>query len=77
MCLGHALGGVRGTYDRFAYIEEKTGAFEALAVLIERLCAVMPMRPRQFARTDQRSRSPSSANHLPACVGDYEPQQTE
>jgi integrase len=35
MCLGHALGGVRGTYDRFAYIDEKRKAFEALAALIE------------------------------------------
>jgi integrase len=37
MCLGHALGGVRGTYDRFAYIDEKRKAFEALAALIERI----------------------------------------
>jgi hypothetical protein len=34
---GHALGGVRGTYDRFAYIDEKRKAFEALAALIERI----------------------------------------
>jgi integrase len=50
MCLGHALGGVRGTYDRFAYIEEKTGAFEALAVLIERL-----VRPPEAAVADLAS----------------------
>ena len=37
MCLGHALGGVRGTYDRFAYVDEKRKAFEALAALIERI----------------------------------------
>jgi integrase len=37
MCLGHALTGVRGTYDRHAYENEKRHAFEALAALIERL----------------------------------------
>jgi hypothetical protein len=37
MCLGHALGGVRGTYDRFAYVDEKRKAFEALAALIARI----------------------------------------
>ena len=37
MALGHALGGVRGTYDRHAYESEKRNAFEALAALIERI----------------------------------------
>ena len=37
MCLGHALRGVRGTYDRHAYEAEKRHAFEALAALIERI----------------------------------------
>ncbi|MEK9281192.1 site-specific integrase [Bradyrhizobium sp. ISRA442] len=36
-CLGHVIGGVRGVYDRYAYIEEKRAAFEALAALIERI----------------------------------------
>jgi integrase len=35
--LGHALVGVRGTYDRHAYEAEKRHAFEALAALIERI----------------------------------------
>jgi integrase len=35
MALGHALGGVRGTYDRHAYEAEKRHAFEALARQIE------------------------------------------
>ena len=35
MCLGHALTGVRGTYDRFAYVEQKRAAFEALAKMVE------------------------------------------
>jgi integrase len=30
MCLGHVLGGVRGIYDRHAYLEEKRSAYEAL-----------------------------------------------
>jgi len=36
-CLGHAIVGVRGVYDRFAYREEKKRAFEALAAQIERI----------------------------------------
>lgn len=35
--LGHVMGGVRGTYDRYEYHEEKRQAFEALAALIERI----------------------------------------
>ena len=34
-CLGHVIGGVRGTYDRHAYEQEKRKAFEALAGMIE------------------------------------------
>jgi integrase len=40
--LGHAIGGVRGTYDRYAYREEKRRAFEALATQIDRI--VQPKR---------------------------------
>jgi integrase len=36
-CLGHVISGVRGTYDRYAYLEEKRHAFEALAALVERI----------------------------------------
>ncbi len=43
MCLGHALTGVRGTYDRHAYEAEKRHAFEALAAQIERI--VRPPEP--------------------------------
>jgi integrase len=35
-CLGHVIGGVRGTYDRHEYHAEKQLAFEALATQIER-----------------------------------------
>jgi integrase len=37
LCLGHAPNGIRGTYDRFQYLDEKARAFEALAALIERI----------------------------------------
>jgi len=47
-CLGHAMGGVRGTYDRYAYHAEKKQAFEALATQIDRIINpqhnVVPMR---------------------------------
>ena len=43
MCLGHALSGVRGTYDRHQYENEKRAAFEALARQIERV--VRPLAP--------------------------------
>jgi integrase len=36
-CLGHVLPGVRGTYDRHAYYDEKKRAFEALAALVDRI----------------------------------------
>jgi integrase len=36
-CLGHVIGGVRGTYDRHEYHDEKARAFEALAALIDRI----------------------------------------
>jgi integrase len=36
-CLGHVISGVRGTYDRHAYFDEKKHAFEALAALVERI----------------------------------------
>jgi integrase len=33
-CMGHVIGGVRETYDRFEFLEEKRKAFEALAGLV-------------------------------------------
>jgi integrase len=47
--LGHVLPGVRGTYDRHAYYDEKKRAFDALAVLIDRIVnpqagSVVPIR---------------------------------
>jgi len=36
-CLGHALPGIRGTYDRHDYRPEMQRAYDALAALIERI----------------------------------------
>jgi hypothetical protein len=33
--MGHIIEGVRGTYDRYEYLEEKRRAFEALAALVK------------------------------------------
>jgi integrase len=35
--LGHVVGGVRGTYDRHEYLDEKAAALAKLAALIERI----------------------------------------
>jgi integrase len=50
-CLGHVIGGVAGTYDRYEYRDEKAQAFEALASLIDRIvhpqANVVPLRAAQ------------------------------
>jgi integrase len=50
-CLGHVIGGVRGTYDRHEYYAEKKRAFEALAAQVERIVRpqenVLPLRAAQ------------------------------
>jgi integrase len=43
-CLGHAIGGVRATYDRHEYHEEKRRAFEALAKQVRAIAAWTPTR---------------------------------
>jgi integrase len=35
--LGHAIAGVRGVYDRYAYVEEKKEALQMLAALVQRI----------------------------------------
>jgi integrase len=49
--LGHALGGIRGVYDRHSYFDEKRRAFEALAAHIARVIDpnpnVVPLRRPQ------------------------------
>jgi integrase len=51
LCLGHSIGGIRGVYDKYQYLDEKRVAFESLAALIERIVrpppdVVVPIRPR-------------------------------
>jgi integrase len=50
-CLGHVMPGVRGTYDRHEYLDEKRRAFEALAAQIDRIVNpqenVVPLRTTQ------------------------------
>jgi hypothetical protein len=35
--LGHVIGGVRGTYDRHQYQDEKRSALEKLAALVRKI----------------------------------------
>jgi integrase len=35
--MGHIIVGVRGVYDKFEYLDEKRAAFEALAVLVDKI----------------------------------------
>jgi integrase len=48
--LGHVIGGVRGTYDRYEYLTEKAAALRALAALVARILnpadSVVPMLPQ-------------------------------
>jgi integrase len=41
-CLGHVIGGSRGTYDRHRYLDEMLAAFEALAAQIGRIIDPQP-----------------------------------
>jgi integrase len=53
-CLAHIIGGVRGTYDRHAYRDEKARAFEALAAQVERI--VSPPADNVASLDEQRAR---------------------
>lgn len=41
-CLGHAIGGVRGVYDRHRYLDEMRAAYEKLARLISQIVDPQP-----------------------------------
>jgi integrase len=41
-CLGHVIGGVRGTYDRYAYLDEKRAAFKTLASVVDSIINPRP-----------------------------------
>ncbi|WP_225186082.1 site-specific integrase [Bradyrhizobium sp. NBAIM01] len=53
-CLGHVIGGVRETYDRYEYLDEKRAAFVALAGLVDRIVSGRPtaLRLVRVARPD-------------------------
>lgn len=51
-CMGHVIGGVRETYDRYEYLDEKRKAFEALASMLDMILNppadnVIPMEARK------------------------------
>ena len=52
-CLGHVIKGVEKVYNRYAYLEEKRAAFEALALLVARILKpesnVEELAPRRVA----------------------------
>ena len=49
-CLGHVIGGVRETYDRYEYLDEKREAFEKLAALVDRIVSGRPIALRLVRR---------------------------
>jgi integrase len=55
-CLGHVLPGIRGTYDRHEYINEKRHAFEALASLVD-LIAIPPASNVVIALSENRAKT--------------------
>jgi integrase len=42
--LGHVIGGVEGTYDRYSYLDEKRDALEKLATIVERMLNPAPSK---------------------------------
>jgi integrase len=42
LCLGHVLPGIRATYDRHSYKDEKRAAFEKLAKLVRTITSPIP-----------------------------------
>ncbi|MHC2466709.1 tyrosine-type recombinase/integrase [Bradyrhizobium embrapense] len=58
--LGHVIGGVRETYDRYEYLDEKRAAFTALAELVDRIVSGKPMALR-LVRVVRPDATPSEA----------------
>ena len=46
--LGHAIGGVEGTYDRHEYATEKAHALKALAGLVANILAPVDAKVRRL-----------------------------
>ncbi|MEZ0043815.1 tyrosine-type recombinase/integrase [Bradyrhizobium sp. USDA 327] len=49
-CMGHVIGGVRETYDRYEYLDEKRKAFEALASMLDMILNPAGRQRRTDAR---------------------------
>ena len=54
-CLGHAIAGVEGTYDRHSYADEKRDALEKLAAMIEHI--LNPLASKAEALGEHRARA--------------------
>ncbi|WGR67828.1 MULTISPECIES: site-specific integrase [unclassified Bradyrhizobium] len=52
-CMGHVIGGVRETYDRYEYLEEKRQAFEALASMLNMILNPPANNVIQFAEASK------------------------
>jgi integrase len=53
--LGHAIAGVEGTYDRHSYANEKRGALEKLAAIIDRILNPPPSNVERLGEHRARS----------------------
>jgi integrase len=58
-CLGHVIGGVRETYDRYEYLDEKREAFTALARLVDRIVRGQPTALKLVRRDATASDAPA------------------
>jgi len=65
-CLGHVIGGVRGTYDRHAFHAEKKQAFEALASQIDRI--IKPIAKRHTDEVRNSGLEPDKAGHQQGAI---------
>jgi integrase len=55
--LGHVIAGVEGTYDRHSYADEKRGALEKLAEMVERILNPLPANVETLDERRARSRA--------------------
>jgi integrase len=61
--IGHVIGGVRGTYDRHEYLDEKRDAFEKLAALVD---VILNPPPSNVAQLDQRRKPKARSGPQPS-----------
>jgi integrase len=58
-CLGHVIGGVRGTYNRAQYLDAKREALERYADYLLKLVGDTPARPKRPRRSKQETAAPA------------------